>query len=97
MEETHKLSEETQKAPVCPRNASWVKERAKPVQVPFRLVDCSEDSYKSREQWKHDFGGFPQEFYPALEAHSMGTTPKEFRNFLKKQARKGLGKKGRKK
>ena len=97
MEEFHKNTEETQEIVVRPEPTEWAKERVKFVKVPFYMVDSSEDSYKSRDQWKRDFPHFPEEFYPALEAHSMGITPKEYRNYLKKQKRKGFGKKGRKK
>ena len=82
---------------IRPEPTYWANERVKCVKVPFYALDSSEDSYKSREQWKRDFGRFSEGFYEALEMHSMDVSKKEHKNRVKKEKRKGKGKKGRKK
>lgn len=94
MEEGWKKTEENVVCPVTTED-DFVKETGKNVMTPYHKVDLSEHAYKTPLQWKTDFGGFPEEFYEALSLRSMGVTPKEYKNYVKKIANKGKGKKRR--
>lgn len=72
----------------------------KNIMVDWFKVDYSEEGYSSAEMWQREWGGFPDAYYPALEAHSRGLTVKQYKGILKKEekkAKKKFGIKGKKK
>jgi hypothetical protein len=75
------------------------------IELDWEKVDGSIEQYGSAQAWKREWSGFPDEFYPVLEAFSnaplsvneYNETPKQIRNRIKKDKRIGRGKKGRNK
>jgi hypothetical protein len=83
------------------------------IELDWEKVDGSIEQYGSAQAWKREWSGFPDEFYPVLEAFSnappvdknvdknvntnVNETPKQIRNRIKKDKRIGRGKKGRNK
>lgn len=68
----------------------------KNIVVDWFKVDYAVESYRSRDAWKREWSGFPDDFYPALEAHSNGITAKQYKSILKKEKKKEQGIKGKK-
>ena len=72
------------------------------IELDWEKVDGSIEQYGSAQAWKKAWSGFPDEFYPVLEAFSntsvneLDETPKQKRNRLKKEQKMYRGKKLRK-
>ena len=74
------------------------------IELDWEKVDGSVEQYGSASAWKKAWSGFPDDFYPVLEAFSntplsvneCNETPKQKRNRLKKEQKMYRGKKLRK-